>query len=146
MRRWRQRSQYYRERLLLVLLFSTPEIVELGSAVSLALFGLWMFATGDLFARFPKFFRSMSTLAPEWAWASFLLGAGIVQAAAVASGHKPSIRNAALLACGLWLFIAVMFWVGDWRAPSIALLVAGVIANGWIYLRTSRWWMADGEA
>ncbi len=148
MQAWKKRLPYYRERLLLVLLMGTPEVAMLKSGGGLVLFGGWLFLTGNLFSRYPKFFRSMSDIAPEWGWASFLVLTGLAQIAAVATGSRPLVRNTALAACAVHVFLTVMFWQGDWRAPTIAFLVAGALTNLWIYLRTSPWWQAgeaDGE-
>lgn len=135
------------ERLLLILTLATPEPVELGSSLAALAVGTWLLWPGGQFAHWPVMFRPMKQIAPQWAWALFLLAVGTLQFRASACGQRKARRVAAFIALASWAFVAAMFVRGDLRAIGIPLWFLGAASNGWIFLRLGPWWwQAHDEA
>jgi hypothetical protein len=142
---WKFSLRRSAERLWLIVLFGTPEVAGVGSGLAALSMGLRYAWPDQVFDVNPRFFRPMSDLAPEWAWAILMIAVGTVQIFTVADGNRSVRRSAAMAGVLLWAFLTVMYVRGDVRAPVIPLFLLGVAANAWKYLRLSSWWNAEFE-
>lgn len=111
------------------------QTTELGSALGLGLcWGVWLLLPFNSLGALPVY-QPMLRLMPEWAWGVIFGSIGLTQAFAVARPSRRLRFLCAYLALAAWLFILVMFLIGNVVSLGVSFYILFVFGAGWVVWR-----------
>lgn len=98
------------------------------------LWGLWILIPfWDVFNSAPLFSR-VQEFAPEWAWGSWSVAAGLLLIVALRNDSRSSVSFALGFLTWHWFVISGLFWWGDWHnTGGLTYSFIGIYAM-WAYL------------
>jgi hypothetical protein len=132
--------KHYAGRIHIIIEYSTPELISLLSAISFLGWAIWCSTHAERFYDALPIFE-IPPYSPWWVWPTLTLttyAVGGIQLYAAGSGKRIASRWTAVLASGLWSFIAYLrFLTGP--QPAIVLYLVEALANVWVSHRLSRY-------
>lgn len=108
------------------------------AALALILSAAYLFSAERVFATAPRVYAPMRWLLPARGWGLILLAVGLTQLWAVLRANRRWRIRAAFVSTTLWLFIAILFALGDIRALGMWLYSLHAISTARVYLNLSR--------
>jgi hypothetical protein len=120
--------------------YADTQTTELGSALGLGLcWGVWLLLPFNSLSGLAVY-QPMLRLMPEPGWGVLFGILGLFQAFAVARQSYRLRFIAAYTSFAAWLFILIMFYLGNVVSLGIAFYVLFVIGSGWVVWRRERRW------
>lgn len=111
------------------------QTTELGSALGLGLcWGVWLLLPFNSLGALPVY-QPMLRVMPEGGWGVVFGAIGLAQAFAVARQSRRLRFLCAYLALAAWLFILVMFLIGNVVSLGVSFYVLFVFGAGWVVWR-----------
>lgn len=126
------------QRLLLIVMFATPEIVELGTAACALAWACWVLIQPQVLTM--DIYHAHVGLLPAWVWGGLLLLLSGAQVVGLGTGHRAFRRRLALLLFGTWMFLGVTRWLADSWAPATVLYAMQGAGSLWVYWRLGFLW------
>lgn len=115
--------------------YADTEPTELGSALGLGLcWGVWLMLPFDTLGAVAVY-RPMLRLMPEVGWGLLFGLLGLLQSYAVARNAHRLRLFSAYTSLAAWLFILVMFLVGNVVSLGVSFYVLFVLGAGWVVWR-----------
>lgn len=111
------------------------EFSELLNGLAATLWGLWLLLPWNTFGRTATFAAMRDTGVPEWLWGTVIFTLGIIQIAGLVAGWWRWRRRSALILCGVWAFIAVMFAQANISSTGTVIYPLFSLSAMWAYLR-----------
>lgn len=109
------------------------EPVEFFSALIMFTLGMWM-AFVNIFA-VSSAFAWMATHGQRRGWGEFLAVTGFAQVFAVASGSERLRTISATFSLGVWVFFAIMLYLGDSRSAGPLIFGIYALSQLWALFR-----------
>jgi FtsH-binding integral membrane protein len=127
--------QRFMGRLMTILLARDIEPTELQGVLAAVLWGIWFIIGGGQLSPVSLAYEYIFELAPPLIWGLAFIALGGFQLYALITDRWRLRRIGAMLAVFLWLTIAVLLALVDWRFISAATSFGFALGAAWGYLR-----------
>jgi hypothetical protein len=98
-----------------------------------ALWGVWILAGWPVFSH-AALYSKMAEFAPEWAWGTWSLCAGLLVVLAVFKGFYRWLIWTLLFIGWHWATVSIFMWWGDWQNTGGLTYTTVAIYSGYCYL------------